>query len=93
MGDGLALITRVISPTSICLIFLDVPSENNLELETAGLPSLIYCHHYYSKIRTTVPYGERLKSFIRKTWLVCFYCLFFPQDALYPEPLCGHGGY
>lgn len=76
VGDGPALVTRAISPTYICLNFGMFRKKTTSSWKPLELLSLIYCRHYYSKLGTAAIEGEHSKSFIRKTWLVCFCCLF-----------------
>lgn len=74
-GDGLALVTRAISPTYVCLNLGMFRKKTTSSWKPPQLLSLIYRRHYYSKFRTAAAEGEHFKSFIRKTWLVCLRCL------------------
>lgn len=53
-GDGLALITRVISPTYVHLNFQMLHQRAASSWKPLGLLAFIYCCHSYSKIRAAV---------------------------------------
>ena len=54
VGDGLALITGVISPTYICLNLRIFRQGAASSWKPLGLLALIYWRRYYSQIRTVV---------------------------------------